>query len=401
MFKKILAVAIAVVMLVSACAALASCGTTNTKDVKVGFIFLHDENSTYDLNFIKAAKAAVAALGLTEDQVVYKTNVPEGSECLDTAKELVEEGCNLIFADSFGHEQYLLEAAKLYPDVQFCHATGTMAHTEKLDNFHNAFASIYEGRFLAGIAAGMKLNEMIADGTIPAGETPLVGYVGAHPYAEVISGYTSFYLGMKYACPTVQMQVDFTDSWYDEAKEREMANKFIANGCHLISQHADSMGAPSACEEAGIPNVSYNGSTKASCPDTYIVSSYINWQPYFELIINAVKNGEKIPTDYCGTIATGSVALTEINEAVAAAGTAQAIEDAKAKLAAGTLHVFDVTTFTVNGAPVADNQMADVDTDSAYTPDTDVVDGGYYHESEYRSAPYFDLGIDGIIRLDK
>ena len=401
MFKKILAVAIAVVMLVSACAALASCGTTNTKDVKVGFIFLHDENSTYDLNFIKAAKAAVAALGLTEDQVVYKTNVPEGSECLDTAKELVEEGCNLIFADSFGHEQYLLEAAKLYPDVQFCHATGTMAHTEKLDNFHNAFASIYEGRFLAGIAAGMKLNEMIADGTIPAGETPLVGYVGAHPYAEVISGYTSFYLGMKYACPTVQMQVDFTDSWYDEAKEREMANKFIANGCHLISQHADSMGAPSACEEAGIPNVSYNGSTKASCPDTYIVSSYINWQPYFELIINAVKNGEKIPTDYCGTIATGSVALTEINEAVAAAGTAQAIEDAKAKLAAGTLRVFDVTTFTVNGAPVADNQMADVDTDSAYTPDTDVVDGGYYHESEYRSAPYFDLGIDGIIRLDK
>ena len=401
MFKKILAVAIAVVMLVSACAALASCGTTNTKDVKVGFIFLHDENSTYDLNFIKAAKAAVAALGLTEDQVVYKTNVPEGSECLDTAKELVEEGCNLIFADSFGHEQYLLEAAKLYPDVQFCHATGTMAHTEKLDNFHNAFASIFEGRFLAGIAAGMKLNEMIADGTIPAGETPLVGYVGAHPYAEVISGYTSFYLGMKYACPTVQMQVDFTDSWYDEAKEREMANKFIANGCHLISQHADSMGAPSACEEAGIPNVSYNGSTKASCPETYIVSSNINWHPYFELIINAVKNGEKIPTDYCGTIATGSVALTEINEAVAAAGTAQAIEDAKAKLAAGTLRVFDVTTFTVNGAPVADNQMADVDTDSAYTPDTDVVDGGYYHESEYRSAPYFDLGIDGIIRLDK
>ena len=401
MFKKILSLVLVVAMVATLAISFASCGTTSTKDVKVGFIFLHDENSTYDLNFIKAAKAAVAALGLSEDQVIYKTNVPEGSECLDTAKELVEEGCTLIFADSFGHEEYLLEAAKLYPDVQFCHATGTMAHTEKLDNFHNAFASIYEGRFLAGIAAGMKLNEMIADGTIPAGETPLVGYVGAHPYAEVISGYTSFYLGMKYVCPTVEMQVDFTDSWYDEAKEREMANKFIANGCHLISQHADSMGAPSACEEAGIPNVSYNGSTKSSCPDTYIVSSYINWQPYFELIINAVKNGETIPTDYCGTIATGSVALTEINENVAAAGTVEAIEDAKAKLAAGTLHVFDVSTFTVNGAPVADNQMADVDTDANYTPDTDVVDAGYYHESEYRSAPYFDLSIDGIIRLDK
>jgi basic membrane protein A len=401
MFKKILSVVLVVAMIASLCVVFASCETAKANELKVGFIFLHDENSTYDLNFINAAKAAVKALGLTDDQVFFKTNVPEDAKCLDTAKELVEEGCTLIFADSFGHEQYLLEAAKLYPEVQFCHATGTMAHTEKLANFHNAFAAIYQGRYLAGIAAGMKLNEMIADGTIPAGETPRMGYVGAHPYAEVISGYTSFYLGARSVCPDVVMDVDFTNSWYDEAKEREMANKFIANGCHLISQHADSMGAPSACEEAGIPNVSYNGSTKASCPDTYIVSSYINWQPYFELIINAVKNGEKIPTDYCGTIATGSVALTEINEAVAAAGTAQAIEDAKAKLAAGTLRVFDVTTFTVNGAPVADNQMADVDTDSAYTPDTDVVDGGYYHESEYRSAPYFDLGIDGIIRLDK
>ena len=401
MFKKILAVVIAAAMLVSVCAVFASCDNASGSDIKVGFIFLHDENSTYDLNFINAAKAAVAALGLSEDQVFYKTNVPEDAKCLDTAKELVEEGCTLIFADSFGHEQYMLEAAKLYPDVQFCHATGTMAHTENIPNFHNAFASIYEGRFLAGIAAGMKLNEMIADGTIPAGETPLIGYVGAHPYAEVISGYTSFYLGAKYVCANVEMQVDFTDSWYDEAKEREMANKFISNGVHLISQHADSMGAPSACEEAGIPNVSYNGSTKASCPNTYIVSSYINWQPYFELIINAVKNGTEIPTDYCGTIATGSVALTEINEAVAAEGTVAAIEDAKAKLQAGTLHVFDVSTFTVNGAAISDTQLADVDTDPAYTPDTDVVDGGYYHESEFRSAPYFDLSIDGITRLDK
>jgi basic membrane protein A len=330
-----------------------------------------------------------------------KKNIPESAECKEAAEDLVDQGCDLIFADSFNHEGFLIEVAKKYPDVQFCHATGTMAHTEKLANFHNAFAAIYQGRYLAGIAAGMKLNEMIADGTIPAGETPRMGYVGAHPYAEVISGYTSFYLGARSVCPDVVMDVDFTNSWYDEAKEREMANKFISSGVHLISQHADSMGAPSACEEAGIPNVSYNGSTKASCPDTYIVSSYINWQPYFELIINAVKNGTEIPTDYCGTIATGSVALTEINTAVAAAGTAEAIEAAKAKLQAGTLNVFDVSTFTVNGAAIPEDQKADVDTDSAFTPDTDVVDGGYYHESEYRSAPYFDINIDGINRLDK
>ena len=396
--KKALSLILAGLMLASAVLCFASCETQD--EFKVGFIFLHDENSTYDKNFIDAANAAAKALGLTEDQVIMKTGIPEGPECYEAACDLVDSGCDLIFADSFGHESYMIQAAKEFPEVQFCHATGTKAHTEKLANYHNAFASIYEGRYLAGIAAGMKLNELKAAGKLN-GETPLMGYVGAHPYAEVISGYTSFYLGAKYVCPDVEMMVDFTDSWYDEAKEREMANKFIAAGCDLISQHADSMGAPSACEEAGIPNVSYNGSTKASCPETYIVSSYINWQPYFELIINAVKNGTEIPVDYCGTIATGSVALTEINEAAAAEGTAQAIEDAKAKLAAGTLHVFDISTFTVGGAAISDSQMADVDTDAAYTPDTDVVDGGYYHESEFRSAPYFDLSIDGIIRLDK
>ena len=367
-------------------------------DVKLGFIFLHDENSTYDLNFMNGVKEAVANLGLSEDQYIFRTNIPEGQECYDAACELADAGCNIIFADSFGHEDYMIQAAKEFPEVQFCHATGTKAHTEGLSNYHNAFAAIYEGRYLAGVVAGLKLNEMIEAGEFTAEEAKM-GYVGAFTYAEVQSGYTSFYLGAKSVCPTVTMDVTFTGSWYDETAEKEAANKLIAGGAKLVSQHADSMGAPTACETAGVPNVSYNGSTIGACPNTFLVSSRINWAPYYEYIVNCVKNGEAIPADWTGTIETGSVQLTDINEAACAAGTAEKLAEVKADIESGKLHVFDVSTFTVEGKTL-DSYMADVDTDPAYTPDTEVVENGYFNESAKRSAPYFNVGIDGINLLD-
>ena len=410
--KKFLALILALVMALS----LVACGGGNdTPDntdepddtaakVKVGFITLHDENSTYDLNFINGAKEAIANLGLTDADYILKTNVPEGQECYDTAMDLVDEGCNIIFADSFGHEPFMIDAAKEHPEVQFCHSTGTRAHTEGLANYHNAFASIYEGRYLAGIAAGMKLNEMIENGTEINGvkvtaDNAKIGYVGAFTYAEVVSGYTSFYLGAKSVCPTVTMDVTFTGSWYDETLEKEGAEKLIQGGCKLISQHADSLGAPTACENAGIPNVSYNGSTKEAAPNTYIISSRIDWAPYYEYAIQCVIDGKAIDADWTGTLATGSVVLTELNTDVAAAGTAEAIEAATAKLENGEIHVFDCSTFTVKGEALT-SYMADVDTDADYTPDTEVVHDGYFSESEFRSAPYFDLEIDGITRLD-
>jgi basic membrane protein A len=292
----------------------------------------------------------------------------------------------------------MIQAAKEYPDVQFCHATGTKAHTEGLANYHNAFAAIYEGRFLAGVAAGMKLNEIKEAGNLK-GDVPKMGYVGAFTYAEVISGYTSFYLGAKSVCPDVVMDVKFTGSWYDETAEKEAATSLINGGCDLISQHADSMGAPTACENAGIPDVSYNGSTVDACPNTFIVASKINWSPYYEYVINAVQNGEEMGPDWTGTIATGSVELTEINEQAAAPGTVEKVEEAKKGLEDGTLHVYDASTFTVAGEALS-SYMADVDTDPAYEGDTEVISDGYFHESEYRSAPYFDLQIDGINLLD-
>ena len=365
--------------------------------VKAGFIFLHDENSTYDLNFMNAAKAACEALGV---EYLTKTNIPEGQECYEAACELADAGCNFIFADSFGHEDYMIEAAKEFPEIQFCHATGTKAHTEGLANFHNAFASIYEGRYLAGIAAGMKLNEMIEKGDIKE-EEAVMGYIGAYTYAEVISGYTSFYLGAKSVCPSATMKVTFTGSWYDETAEKEGANKLIEDGCVLISQHADSMGAPTACETAGVPNVSYNGSTESACPNTFIVSSRIDWQPYFEYCLDAVANGTEIATDYTGSLETGSVALTELGKTAPAAGTQEAIDAAKADLIAGKIKVFDTATFTVEGKAM-DSYMADVDTDANYEGDHEVIIDGEFVESgaDFRSAPYFNINIDGIELLD-
>lgn len=365
--------------------------------VKAGFIFLHDENSTYDLNFMNAAKAACEALGV---EYLTKTNIPEGQECYEAACELADAGCNFIFADSFGHEDYMIEAAKEFPEIQFCHATGTKAHTEGLANFHNAFASIYEGRYLAGIAAGMKLNEMIEKGDIKE-EEAVMGYIGAYTYAEVISGYTSFYLGAKSVCPSATMKVTFTGSWYDETAEKEGANKLIEDGCVLISQHADSMGAPTACETAGVPNVSYNGSTESACPNTFIVSSRIDWQPYFEYCLDAVANGTEIATDYTGSLETGSVALTELGKTAPAAGTQEAIDAAKADLIAGKIKVFDTATFTVEGKTL-DSYMADVDTDANYEGDHEVIIDGEFVESgaDFRSAPYFNINIDGIELLD-
>jgi len=343
------------------------------------------------LNFLEAANATCQALNIP---YINKMNIPEGQECFDAAVDLVDQGCTIIFADSFGHEDYMIQAAKEFPNVQFCHATGTKAHTENLSNFHNAFASIYEGRYLAGVAAGLKLNAMIEAGEFEE-EDAVIGYVGAHPYAEVISGYTSFFLGAQSVCPNATMKVIFTGTWYDETLEKEAANALIQQGCKLISQHADSMGAPGACEIAGIPNVTYNGSTISIAPHTYVISSKINWAPYFNYIINCVKNNEPIDTDWVGTMETGSVQLTATNPEVATSNTDEVIALVREQLATGTLHVFDTSNWTVNGKHLT-SYMADIDSDANYTPDTEVIINGVFYESRFRSAPYFDIQIDGI-----
>lgn len=414
MKKKIVALVLVIALAASLAVALAACDDQGTQsvtsfspiakeDIKFGLICLHDENSTYDKNFIDAAREACNDMGV---ELVVRTGIPESAECYDAAVSLINDGCNMIFADSFGHESYILQAAQEYPNVRFAHATGTTAHTELQANFYNAFASIYEGRYLAGIVAGYELNEMIESGKITA-EQAKMGYVGAFPYAEVVSGYTSFYLGAKSVCPSVTMEVRYTGSWYDETAERNTAQALIKNGCVLISQHADSSGAPTACEEAGVPNVTYNVAFTEN--DTYLVGSRIDWAPYFRYYINCVINGvSAIGFDWTGHYSenadVSSVKLLEYGSSVSEEAK-QAVAAAEAALAAGTLQVFDVTKFTVDGEQLT-SYLADVDTDTAFTPDTQVIITDeatgitYFAESLYRSAPYFDVRIDGITEIN-
>lgn len=402
-FAKILSLCLALVMVVGC---FAACGGDKTPDtdepaaenIKVALICLHGDSSTYDKNFIDAFKLACENKGLTADDYTIVTDIPEGTACYDQAADLAES-YDLIFADSFGHEPYMIQAAKEFPEVEFCHATGTQAHTAGLANFHNAFASIYEGRYLAGVAAGMKLVELYGDenGKV-SDENAKIGYVGAWPYAEVISGYTSFYLGAKSIVENATMEVRYTNSWYDEAAEKTTALALIDNGCKLISQHADSWGAPTACEEKNIPNVSYNGSTEEKCPNTFIIASRINWAPYFEYIIDCVQNDKAIDTDWTGTIATGSVEITALGGA-AAAGTQEKLDEVKKGLQDGTIKVFDCSTFTVEGKPLT-SFVADVDDAGDFIPETEVVETvngiTFVNESAKRSAPYFNVIIDGI-----
>ena len=386
--KKLLVCALALAMVLSMSASALAFEPVPKEEIKVGFVYIGDiSDGGYTMAHHNGTLAMQEALGLSDDQIIIKRNVPENSDCEIALMELVEQGCDIIFGISFGYMEYMADLAEQYPDVIFSHCSGYMSNDT---NFNNYFGRIYEARYLTGIAAGLRT------------ENNHLGYVAAMQTPECIYSMNAYFLGARSVNPDVTMDVTFTGSWYDEAAEKEAANKLIANDCKLISQHADSMGAPTACETKGIPNVSYNGSTLAACPKTFIVSSRIDWTPYMTYMIECVANGKAIDVDWCGGITEGSVVLTDINEAVAAKGTAEAIKAAEEEMKAGTLHVFDTAKdnyITVKGEKLS-SYMADVDTDADYTADTEAVSDGYFHESEYRSAPYFNVQIDGITLLN-
>lgn len=361
--------------------------------IKVGMICIGDENEGYTANHINGLRAAMETLGIGNDQVIFKYNTPETEAAYEAAIDLAEQGCDIIFGTSFGHETYLYQAAEEYPDIEFCHATGTGAMNSELDNVHNYFTAIYEARYVSGVVAGLKLNQMIEEGKITA-ETAKMGYVGAFPFEEVKSGYTAFFLGARSVCPTVTMEVKFTNSWGDMALEKEAAEALIAGGCVLISQHADTTGAPTACEVAGVPCVGYNISMIPAAPTQALVSAACNWGAYVTYAIQCVIDGQDIARDWCYGYVDGAVYTTELNETAVAPGTAEKVAEVETALKAGALHVFDTSTFTVNGETLTTYT-------TAYGLDgIEMVSDGYFHESEVRSAPYFGIDIDGISMVE-
>ncbi len=405
--KKFLSLLLALCMMLGMVTVAAADGIA-ADEIKIGFICIGDENEGYTANHINGLREALTALGISESQVIYKFNTPETEAAYEAAVDLAEQGCDIIFANSFGHESYVFQAAMEYPEIEFCHATGTMAADFGLDNVHNYFTAIYEGRYVSGVVAGMKLNEMIAEGKITA-EQAKIGYVGAFPFAEVKSGYTAFYLGAKSVCPSVTMEVKFTNSWGDMALEKEAAEALIANKCVLISQHADTTGAPTACEAAGVPCVGYNISMIPAAPTTALISPACNWGAFTAYALKNVLEGNTFAPDWGYGFTDGAVFMTELNAATAPAGAAEKVQETIDAIKAGTLHVFDTATFTVAN-PGAYYELdaeghvvkcAAYDSNGDYVPDMgEAIIDGYFAESVLRSAPYFELDIVGITMVD-
>ncbi len=411
--KKILALLLALTLVF----ALAACGTkapadsaapgasqepaeAPDSDLKIGVILLHDENTGYDFAHMEGIKKAAATLGIADDQIIWRYSVPEDESCYDAAIDLVEQGCSYIFSDSYGHQSYMQLAAEENPEATFVSMTGDTGATSGLPNFKNAFNATYQSRYVSGVVAGMKLAELVADGKITdANKTAegdiKVGYVGAYPYAEVVSGYTGFYLGMKSVVENVSMTVTYTNSWFDPPAEAEAANALVASGCVIISQHADSTGAPSACQallESGttIYCVGYNVDMLSVAPDAALTSAQNDWSVYYTYAFDCILKGEAIATDWCEGYNQGAVLISALG-ASCAEGTAEKVAEVEAGLKDGSLKIFDTANFTVGGETLTSY------TDAYGMNGAETIVDGVFEESVIRSAPYFDLRIDGII----
>ena len=367
------------------------------KTIKVGMVCIGDENDQgYTYNFMRGVEEATAQLAEQGINVewVYKTQILEDSGCEDANIELADAGCQIIINNSYGFESYMLKVAPDYPEIEFISCTNQASAVDDLDNTHNAFANIYEGRYLAGVVAGMKLQEMIDNGDITADQA-VIGYVGAYSFAEVISGFTAYYLGAKSVCPSVTMKVQFVGSWSDATLEGNAAQALCDAGCIMISQHSDNTTPATAAQNAGAFHTGYNNDMIAVAPEASLIGTRIDWSVYFEYAIEAVANGESFEQDWCHGMDEGAVVMTPLNEEIAAAGTADKLAEVEEQLRSGALQVFDTSTFTVEGAELTTCMALDTDGDFVADSEEAVFDGAF-HESYFQSAPYFTVQIDGI-----
>ena len=416
--KRILSIILVLIFALSCCFALASCGksteegsgtgsTEETSDLKIGVILVGDDTEGYTKAHMDGIKDAAKELGIADDQIIWKYKIEETDAVTEAGKQLINDGCTYIFSNSYGHQDYMLGLAKENPDIHFVAMTGDTADKNGLDNFSNAFTRVYESRFVSGVVAGLKLQELIDAGKVADknkdGENIRIGYVGAYPYAEVVSGYTAFYLGIKSIVPNIVMDVQYTSSWFDFDKEKAAAELLMNRGCIIIGQHADSAGAPTAVQEAFkkgevVYSVGYNVSMLDAAPDAALTSASNNWKVYYKFAFEKALKGENIPTNWAEGYDQDAVAITELGTSVAE-GTQAKVDETIAKIKSGEIRVFDTKTFTVGGAEVTEAFATDTDGDWVNDKDNVVYDG-YYHESDVRSAPAFNLRIDGITELN-
>ncbi|MBQ6355566.1 MAG: BMP family ABC transporter substrate-binding protein [Solobacterium sp.] len=376
---------------------------------KIGIILVGDENEGYTYAHMVGIREAAKGLGIADEDILWKYTIGEDQSCYDAAVDLIENGATLVISNSYGHQSYMQQAAQEYPDVTFVADTGDTAAVSGLDNFKNAFTAVYESRYVSGVVAGMKLAELseqglITEANMDADGNVKIGYVGAFPYAEVVSGYTAFYLGVKSVVSNVTMYVKYTNSWFDLTAEATVADELMSQGCIIIGQHADSTGAPSQLQKNMQDNkygftaysVGYNVSMLDVAPDIALTSASNVWEKFYTYAFTCWKNGEEIMTDWTGGYNDGAVEITPLGTACAE-GTQERVDAVIDAIKSGDLKVFDASTFTIDGA-VPTSMLGDVDAD--FEPETECLIDGYFHESEFRSAPYFAARIDGIVELN-
>lgn len=408
--KKLLAMVLALAMSLALVACGGEGGSTTPNGVdasklKIGCILVGDENEGYSYAHIKGIQEAIKATGIPAENVIMKYSVPEDEKCYDAAVDLVEQGCTLIISNSYGHQSHIQQAAMDCPEATFVSCTGDTANQVKLPNLKNAFTGIYQARYVSGVVAGMKIAELVEQGKLTDANYKdgkvKVGYVGAFPYAEVVSGYTAFFLGIQSVYPDVVMDVSYTNSWFDITAEGTAADSLMASGCVIIGQHADSTGAPAAVQtahEAGktVYSVGYNIDMLEVAPDVALTSSTNDWGQFYTYAFQSALDGKEIDTDWCKGYEADAVGITKLGSACAE-GTAEKVEETVAALKDGSLQVFDCSKFTINGEHPTSIL---VDLDGDFKGETEGVVDGVFMESTLRSAPGFTARIDGITELN-
>lgn len=322
----------------------------NVEDIKVGAVYvgpIGDEGYTYAHH--QGILQMQENIGLSDDQILYVEDVAEDAECETAIRNLIDQGCNVIYATSFGHMDWTASVAEDFPEVYFSHATG---YTQ-LDNMSNYMGRIYEPRYLSGVAAGMNTT------------TNKIGYVAAMPIPEVIRGIDAFALGVKSVNPDAVVEVKWTNTWYDPTIEKATAVDLINGGCDVIAQHCDTTGPQIAAQEAGVLAVGYNASTKSVAPDAYITAPLFHWGTYYTADMQSIIDGSYASQSYYEGLDVGMVSLDEINADVVAEGTIEAVEAAKQAIIAGELYVFD--------GPLYDNQGNEVVADGSSMTDSEIL----------------------------
>ena len=361
----------------------------------VGFVYDGDESTPFTANFIKAQKAAERELG-DRIQVIVKSNVSSSLGGEQAIEELVKEDCDLIFTSSIGYAEAAKKYAALNPDIQFCEATAPDANTDPVyANYHTFMGEIYQGRYISGVIAGMKLREMLDNGVITPEEAK-VGYVAAYPYAEVISGYTAFFLGIRSEVPEALMEVKYTHTWSGYNIEKQCAEELIERGCVIISQHSDTMGPAVACEEKYaqkvVYHVGYNKSMIDVAPTTSLISSRINWEPYIIGACEAVLDNETIEDSVKGHVHGNDIGagferdwveMLELNTLIAAKGSRERIDELTRDFAKGKVDVFRGDYFGVD----PENEKNTIDLNNGYT------------ENQDSSAPSFSYVLKDVITI--